>query len=108
MCLAVPGKILRVVEDAPEGRLVEADFAGTRKVVNLVFLPEATVGSYVVVHAGFATTLIPEAEALEAQEHFRQIQRITEAQDAEAISTTATDRPDPPADPTRSTEPNRS
>ena len=92
MCLAIPGKILRVVEETPEGRLVEADFAGTRKIVNLIFLPEATVGSYIVTHAGFATTLLSEADALEAQEHFRTIQRITA----------------PNAEPTRSTEPIRS
>ena len=77
MCLAVPGRILRVVEETPEGRRVEVDFAGTVKTVNLVFLPEAHVGDFVVVHAGFATALIAEDEALEAQEHFREIQRLT-------------------------------
>ena len=77
MCLAVPGRILRQVEETPEGRVVEADFAGTVKRVSLVFLPEAQVGEFVVVHAGFATAIIPEVEALEAQEHFRQIQRLT-------------------------------
>ncbi|HXQ48955.1 MAG TPA: HypC/HybG/HupF family hydrogenase formation chaperone [Thermoplasmata archaeon] len=82
MCLAVPGQILRIIEETPEARIVEVDFAGVRKSVNLVFLPEATVGNYVVVHAGFATTLIPEAEALEAQAHFRRIQRLTASADA--------------------------
>ena len=77
MCLAIPGKVLGVVEETPEARVAEVDFAGVRKSVNLVFLPEATVGSYVVVHAGFATALIPEAEALEAQENYRQIQRLS-------------------------------
>ncbi|MGA8275083.1 MAG: HypC/HybG/HupF family hydrogenase formation chaperone [Thermoplasmata archaeon] len=82
MCLAIPGQILRVLEETPEARIAEVDFAGVRKSVNLVFLPEATLGSYVVVHAGFATALIPEADALEAQEHFRQIQRLTGSVDA--------------------------
>ncbi|MGD0256838.1 MAG: HypC/HybG/HupF family hydrogenase formation chaperone [Thermoplasmata archaeon] len=82
MCLAVPGRILRVLDETPEARVAEVDFAGVRKSVNLVFLPEAAVGNYVVVHAGFATNLIPEAEALEAQEHFRQIQRLTASADA--------------------------
>ena len=82
MCLSVPGQVLRIVEETPDARIAEVDFAGVRKTVNLVFLPEATVGSYVVVHAGFATTVLPESEALEAQEHFRQIQRITDSADA--------------------------
>jgi len=79
MCLTVPGQILRLGSEDPAGRVAEVDFAGIRKTVNLLFLPEAAVGDYVVVHAGFATARIPEAEALEAQEHFREIQRLTES-----------------------------
>lgn len=79
MCLAVPGQILRLRDETTEGRVAEVDFVGTRKSVNLLFLPEANVGDYVVVHAGFATHRIPEAEALEAQGHFREIQRLTES-----------------------------
>jgi hydrogenase expression/formation protein HypC len=83
MCLAVPGRIVRLVDNvAPEGRFAEVDFVGIRKSVNLVFLPEAVVGDYVVVHAGFATTVIPEAEALEAQAHFREIERLNESSEA--------------------------
>ena len=77
MCLTVPGKVVRLLGDDPAGRVAEVDFAGTRKTVNLLFLPEAAVGDYVVVHAGFATERIPEAEALEAQGHFREIQHLT-------------------------------
>jgi hydrogenase expression/formation protein HypC len=82
MCLAVPGKVLRVISDSDEGRVVEADFGGLLKNVNLLFLPEASVGDYVIVHAGFATALIPEAEALEAQAHLREIERLTGPADA--------------------------
>jgi len=82
MCLSIPGLVLRVVEETPEARIAEVDFSGVRKSVNLIFLPEAGVGDYVIVHAGFATALIPEPEALEAQEHFRQIQLLTGSADA--------------------------
>jgi hydrogenase expression/formation protein HypC len=77
MCLAIPGRIVRLTEETPENRVAEVDFAGTRRSVNLLYLPEAIVGDYVVVHAGFATTLLPEAEALEAQAHYREIQELT-------------------------------
>jgi hydrogenase expression/formation protein HypC len=77
MCLSIPGQIERVLPETPEGRLAEVDFGGQRKTVNLVFLPEAGVGDYVVVHAGFATARIAPAEAREAQEHFREIQRLS-------------------------------
>ncbi len=82
MCLAVPGQVLKILEETPEARTAEVDFSGVRKSVNLIFLPEAAVGDFVAVHAGFATALIPEAEAREAQEHFRQIGRMTGPADA--------------------------
>ena len=85
MCLAVPGRVLRLLEETSEGRMAEVDFVGTTKLVNLLFLPEAALGDYVVVHAGFATTIVPEEEALEAQGHFREIQRITGAADAGSV-----------------------
>ncbi len=77
MCLAIPGRIFRLTEETAENRVAEVDFAGLRKSVNLLYLPEANVGDYVVVHAGFATTLLPEAEALEALGHYREIQELT-------------------------------
>jgi hydrogenase expression/formation protein HypC len=79
MCLAIPGQILRVVDETPEARIAEVDFAGERKTVNLVFLPDAAVGDYIVVHAGFATDRVPEGEALEALAHFREIRRLRES-----------------------------
>ncbi len=77
MCLTIPGRVVRVLEATPEGRVAEVDFAGSVRRVNLLFLPEATVGDYVVAHAGYATGLVDEAEALEAQAHWREIQRLT-------------------------------
>jgi hydrogenase expression/formation protein HypC len=79
MCLAIPGQIVRLADDTHEGRVAEVDFGGVRKLVNLIYLPDATVGEYVVVHAGFATDRVPETEALEAQRHYREIQRLSAA-----------------------------
>ena len=39
-------------------------FAGIVKKVNLAYVPEAVVGDYVLVHAGFALTMVDEDEAL--------------------------------------------
>jgi hydrogenase expression/formation protein HypC len=62
MCLAVPGKILELFKehDAPMGQV---DFEGTVVPVCLAFVPEACVGDYVIVHAGFALNTIDEDEA---------------------------------------------
>lgn len=62
MCLALPGKILRISHDAalPVG---EVDFSGVRKSVCLAYTPEAKIGDYVIVHVGFAITLLDEKGA---------------------------------------------
>lgn len=82
MCLAIPGRIVRVWEDGPSARMAEVDFDGLVKTANLVFTPEVGVGDYVIVHAGLATTQIPEAEALEAQRLARAMREQGPADDA--------------------------
>lgn len=63
MCLAVPGRILSIEGDDPLLRAGKVDFAGVQKRVNLSYVPEATVGDYVLVHVGFAISIVDEAEA---------------------------------------------
>jgi hydrogenase expression/formation protein HypC len=64
MCLAVPGKVLSVLDSgAPEFRAGQVDFGGVRKQVNLAFTPQAGPGDYVLVHVGFALTVVDEVEA---------------------------------------------
>ena len=66
MCLMIPGRIENIEGDEPILRTAIVDFSGIMKRVNLVYLPEAEVGNYVLVHAGFATEVIPEEDAREA------------------------------------------
>jgi hydrogenase expression/formation protein HypC len=64
MCLAVPGKILSISgEDLM--RMGKVNFGGVVKDVNLAYTPEANVGDYVVVHVGFALSVVDESDALE-------------------------------------------
>lgn len=58
MCLAVPMKLIRRDDLAGE---VELD--GVRREVSLLMLPEAELGDYVLVHAGFAIGKVDQAEA---------------------------------------------
>lgn len=61
MCLGIPGRVLSVVEgDLRSGRVA---FGGIVKEVCLAYVPEAGVGDYVIVHAGFAISRVDEAEA---------------------------------------------
>ena len=66
MCLGVPGQIVEVRE--VDGlRMATVDFGGTRREVCLAYVPEAGVGDYVVVHVGFAISVVSESEARETR-----------------------------------------
>ena len=64
MCLAVAGRIL---SDSGEGvtRTGVIELGGERREINLALLPEATVGMWVTVHAGYAIGILSEEEAAE-------------------------------------------
>jgi hydrogenase expression/formation protein HypC len=62
MCLAIPGRVLDISgEDV--NRAGRVDFAGVVRQVSLAAVPEARVGDYVIVHAGFALHILDEDEA---------------------------------------------
>ena len=63
MCLAIPGKLLEIKGDDPLMRTGRVQFGGVVKEVNLAYTPEATVDQYVLVHVGFAISVLDEAEA---------------------------------------------
>lgn len=64
MCLAIPGKIVDIFER--DGTLMsKVDFGGVQQEVCLATTPEAQVGQYVIVHAGFALNLLSAEEAQE-------------------------------------------
>ena len=65
MCLAVPGKVLDVENSDALSAGGRVDFGGIVKQVNLAYVPEAKSGDYVLVHAGFAISVIDEEQAAE-------------------------------------------
>jgi len=62
VCLAIPGKILSS-EDLGFARTARVQFGGTVRQCRLDFVPEASVGDYVMVHVGFAISKVDEQEA---------------------------------------------
>ena len=81
MCLAVPGRIVSLAGEAPLGRVGRVDFGGIVKEINLDFVPEAEIGDYVLVHVGFALTVIDESEA---EQVFVLLREMEESLDVEA------------------------
>ncbi|MFC1501323.1 HypC/HybG/HupF family hydrogenase formation chaperone [Elusimicrobiota bacterium] len=64
MCLAVPGKIIKIGKDYT----AEVDFGGVARSVQLDLMPKSKVGDYVIVHAGFAIQKLKEEDALKTIE----------------------------------------
>jgi hydrogenase expression/formation protein HypC len=77
MCLAIPGKIL-TIEGEDFARTARVSFAGIVREVSLAYVPEATVGDYVIVHVGFAISLIDEVEAMRTFAYLRQMGELDE------------------------------
>ncbi len=73
MCLAVPGQVLTVSGDDPLMRVGRVDFGGLVKEINLAYAPEARVGDYVLVHVGFAISIIDEVEAQRVFAHLHEL-----------------------------------
>ena len=73
MCIAVPGQIKSITGDDPLMRLARIDFSSVMRDINIVLVPEARVGDWVLVHAGVAIGLIDEEEATRTIEAIRDI-----------------------------------
>lgn len=69
MCLAIPGKIMSVKNDA-----AIVDFNGIEKEVN-ISLVKAKIGDYVNVHAGFAIQKLGVEDAIETLKIYEKAKR---------------------------------
>jgi hydrogenase expression/formation protein HypC len=76
MCLAIPGKLLTIAGDDPFTRTGKVSFGGVLKEVNLAYVPEAKVDDYVIVHVGFAISIVDEQEANQVFDYLRQIDEL--------------------------------
>ncbi len=74
MCLAVPGKIVSISDRDPLLRMGRISFGGIIKQVSLAYVPEAVVGDYVIVHVGFAISILDRDEAEQTLNYVRQLE----------------------------------
>ena len=81
MCLAVPGKILEIVPDALGMTMGKVSFGGIVKEICLAYVPEAEIGNYVIVHAGFAISILDEEEAQEVFAVLKELEDLPEFQE---------------------------
>jgi hydrogenase expression/formation protein HypC len=79
MCLAIPGKIDSISNQLDDTfRVGKVSFGGILKEVNLMMVPEAKPGDYVLVHVGVAISVVDEAEAQKTFEYLQQIGELDE------------------------------
>ena len=78
MCLGIPGKVVEVEENPLGMTMGKVSFGGIVKEACLVYVPEAQVGDYVIIHAGFALSIVDEEEAMEVFEMLRQMEELAE------------------------------
>lgn len=68
MCLSVPAKIIKL-----EGMKAVVDFGGSQREISVMLIPNAKMGDYVLVHAGFAIQILDELEARNTLDAFKEI-----------------------------------
>lgn len=75
MCLAIPAKVAKL----EEGNLATVDILGVTRTISLDMTPQAAVGDFVLVHAGFAIEVVDEQYAQETIELIKQFPELAEA-----------------------------
>jgi hydrogenase expression/formation protein HypC len=68
MCLAIPA-LIKSIED----KEAEAEIGGIIRRISLWLTPEAKVGDYVLIHAGYAINILDQEEAEETLKLFEEI-----------------------------------
>lgn len=76
MCLAIPARIVEL-----KGDNAVVDAMGNRFRAKTTLLPDAKLGSLILVHAGFAISLIDEEEAKKTWELIAEIDEFDETSD---------------------------
>jgi hydrogenase expression/formation protein HypC len=77
MCLAVPGRIVELVEGDGVA-MAKLDYGGVTREACMAYLPEAQVGDYVLVHVGFAISRVDEEEAARTLALLRELGELEE------------------------------
>jgi hydrogenase expression/formation protein HypC len=78
MCLGVPGKVIEIEENSLSMTMGKVDFAGITKDVCLAYVPEVELGDYVIVHVGFAISVVDEEEAMQVFEYLKEMEELAE------------------------------
>jgi hydrogenase expression/formation protein HypC len=71
MCLAIPALV-----ESIDGWKAVASIEGVRRVISIQLTPEAEVGDYVLLHTGYAISILDETEAFQTLEMLRRVLEV--------------------------------
>lgn len=77
MCLAIPGKVLEEFERGGM-RMAKVQFGGITREASLDYVPDAKIGDYVLVHVGFAISMVNAEEAARTYQLLEEMDQLTE------------------------------
>lgn len=79
MCLAIPTQIKTIDDNG----IAVVELGGVERQISLIMTPDAKLGDYVLVHTGYAISLMDPDEAQASLEAFAELAAIQEAMEAE-------------------------
>jgi hydrogenase expression/formation protein HypC len=86
MCLAIPGQIQSVSGNDQFSRCGRVSFGGVVREVNLAYVPEAKTGDFVLVHVGFALSIVDAAEAAQVFEYLKEMDELNELNEGQTAT----------------------
>ena len=98
MCLAVPGKVISITDPTEHNgtsslwRTGKVSFGGIIKEISLAYVPEVQVNDYVIVHVGFALSIVDPDEAEQTLLYLSQLQAISSDDNFLDVNPIAIDR----------------
>jgi hydrogenase expression/formation protein HypC len=78
MCLAIPGKVTRWIDKDPLLATADVEFGGVIRTCHMACVPQASVGDYVVVHAGVAIAILDAEQAAQALAELASLAELNE------------------------------
>ncbi len=86
MCLAIPGQITSIMDGDAFSRSGKVSFGGVIREVNLAYVPQASVGDYVMVHVGFALSVVDAEEAAQVFAYLKEMDELNEVNEGHTSS----------------------
>ena len=80
MCVAIPTLIKSI-----DGQAAQVEIGGIEREISIALTPEAKAGDYVIVHTGFALSVLDEKEAQETLRMFAEIAALEQTMDREGV-----------------------